>query len=163
MFPATVVALLNRKTYPTFKLYSSSSKLSNQLRYGVKLVSDDLEGLLLLVDSLSWMEVYFSGIPISNCSIIRDTLDEAVSSCADPLSYDPSALKFTVSLLCRHPDHMTDLNIQPHPAKLIYSKYVQCTIMRQLEPIQLDTEKEGHWFTGYKGMLFSTYISYLLF
>ena len=118
----------------------------------MKLLSNDLNGLILLVDSLSWMEVYFTGIPSSNCSVIRQTLDEAVSSCANPLSYEPSALKFTVSLLCRHPDHMTDLSIQPHPANLIYSKYVQCTVMRDLEPIPLDTEKEGHWFTGYKGM-----------
>ena len=115
MFPATVVALLNRKTPPTFRLDGASPKFSNQLRYGVKLVSDELGGSLLLVDSLSWIEVYFTGIPINNCSIICRTLDEAVSSCADPLSYDPSALKFTVSLLCRHPDHMTDLNTQPHP------------------------------------------------
>ena len=80
-------------------------------------------------------------------------MDEAVSSCANPLSYKPSALKFTVSLLCRHPDHMTDLSIQPHPAKLIHSKYVHCTLMKELEPLPLDTEKEGHWFTGHKGML----------
>ena len=125
-------------------------------------MSDELGGSLLLVDSLSWMEVYFTGIAISNCSIIHHTLDEAVSSCADPLSYEPSALKFTASLLCRHPDHMTDLNIQPHPAKLIHSKYVQCTLMTELEPIPLDTEKEGHWFTRYKGTLFSTFVSYLL-
>ena len=119
----------------------------------MKLLSNDLEGLILLVDSLSWMEIYFTGIPSSNCSVIRHTMDEAVSSCANPLSYEPSALKFTVSLLCRHPDHMTDSSIKPHPAKLIYSKYVQCTLMRELEPIPLDTEKEGHWFTGYKGMI----------
>ena len=117
------------------------------------MISDELGGSLLLVDSLSWMEVYFTGIPSSNCRVIRHTMDEAVSSCANPLSYEPSALKFTVSLLCRHPDHMTDLSIKPHSAKLIYCKYVQCTLMRELEPIPLDAEKEGHWFTGYKGMI----------
>ena len=134
-------------------LDGSSPKFSNQLRYGVKLASDELGGSLLLVDSLSWMEVYFTGIPSSNCSVIRHTMDEAVSSCANPLSYKPSALKFAVSLLCRHPDHMTDLSIQPHPAKLIHSKYVHCTLMKELEPLPLDTEKEEHWFTGHKGML----------
>ena len=119
----------------------------------MKLSSDELGGSLLLVDSLLWMEVYFSGIPSNNCIIIAHTMDEAISSCAGILSYDPFALKFTVSLLCRHPDHMTDLNIQPHPAKLIHSKYVQCPLMTESEPIPLDIEKEGHWFTGYKGML----------
>ena len=116
-------------------------------------MSEELGGSLLLVDYLSWMEIYFTGIPSNNCNIVRHTLDEAVSSCAGPLSYDPSALTFTVSLLCRHPDHMTELNLQPHPAKLICSEYVQCTLMRELEPIPLDTEKEGHWFVGYKGMM----------
>ena len=38
--------------------------------------------------------------------------------------------------------------------------FVQCTLMTKLEPIKLDTEKEGYWFTGYKDMLFSTFISY---
>ena len=150
---ATVVALLNRKTPPTFNLDGSSHKFSKQLRYGVKLVSDELGGSLLLVDSLYWVEVYFTGILSTNCSAIHCAINEAVSSCADPLWYEPSALKFTVSLLCRHPDHITDLKIQPHPAKLIHSGFVQCTLMTELEPIPLDTEKEGHWFTGYKGML----------
>ena len=48
---------------------------------------------------------------------------------------------------------MTDLNLQPHPAKLIHSEYIQCTLMTELEPIPLDTEKEAHWFNEHKGML----------
>ena len=55
-------------------------------------------------------------------------MDKWVSSCVDLLSYEPSVLKFTFSLLCTHNDPKTNLNMQPHSAKLINSEYIQCTI-----------------------------------
>ena len=58
-------------------------------------MSDKLGGSLLLVDSLSWMGVYFTGIPSNNCNIIRHAMNEAVSSCTGPLSYNPSALIYS--------------------------------------------------------------------
>ena len=149
--------MLNRKNSPFFKLDVSSPKFSTQLRYSVKLYCEELGGSVLLVDSLTWIEVYFTGLPTNNCRSLNYIIEEAVSSCAEPLLYEPTALRFTVGILCRHPDHVNDSSITPHPAKLIPPptfQHVQCTLMCELKPVPLDAEMEAPWFPDQKGMIY---------
>lgn len=134
----------------------SSKNFDHQRRYGVKLTSislDDLHGSVLLVDSLCWIEVYFTGDP-NKCSVIFDIIEEAITSCAEPLCYEPSALKFTVAFLCRHADHGS---IPSHPAELYpRTRKVKCTLENESELIPLDPEKrrEAPWIKRYEGMLY---------
>ena len=131
----------------------SSKNFDHQRRYGVKLTSrlpDDVHGSVLLVDSLCWIEVYFTGDP-NKCSVIFDIVEEAVMSCAGPLYYEPSALKFTVAFLCRRAHHE---GVQPHPAELHPRiRKVKCTLENESELIPLDPEKEAPWIKRYEGML----------
>ena len=69
-------------------------------------MSDKLGRSLLLVDSLSWMEVYFTGISSNNCNVICHAMNEAVSSCAALLSYNLSALIYSYLELVYYVDIM---------------------------------------------------------
>ena len=163
-----MVALLNRKKSPIFKLDVSSNNFDHQRRYGVKLTStkspddvhgspDDVHGSVLLVDSLRWIEVYFTGDP-NKCSVIFDIVEEAVTSCAGPLYYEPSALKFTVAFLCRRADHES---VQPHPAELFpRTQKVKCALENESELLPLDPEREAPWIKRYEGMLYYWLLHY---
>ena len=74
MFPATVVALLNTKKPPFFTLECLTALFPCQLRYAVKLQSKKPPGSLLLVDTMLWMEVYWTGRD-AECSMLL-TLDD---------------------------------------------------------------------------------------
>ena len=69
LFPALVVQLLQREEKPIFTLPHSTKEDQleiDQLRNAIILSSESTSGAVLLVDSVDWMEVYFSG-PSSEC------------------------------------------------------------------------------------------------
>ena len=139
-----MVSLLNRKTAPLFTL-NVSPKFQNQLRYAVRLYSEDLEGVILLVDAFKWIEVCFTGVS-KMCPVLCDVIHEAILSCVEPLAYDSLALDYDLALLCRHPSHKVE-DVSPHPAIVKLTRtYATCTISKECQ-FDLDTNRELHWFT----------------
>ena len=73
IFPALIVNLLHHEGPQTFSLPASSHQ---HYRNVIKLCTD--AGDVLLVDSIYWLEVYYSG-PSSKCFGIREVVHEGIS------------------------------------------------------------------------------------
>lgn len=85
-----------------------------QLRYAVQLIWQK-EGVLL-IDSIDWIVVYYNGLINQHCVPLCKLIQNAISSCANLLSYEPSALKCTPTVPCQH-EHT--LPLMPfHPTEL---------------------------------------------
>ena len=149
MFPAAVVALLNRKEPPFFTLECLTAQFPCQLRFAVKLRSKKPPGSLLLVDTMLWMEIYWTG-RASECSMLRSVIMAAVFSCAKPLVYHPSALKSNPAILCNQKHHRQRDMPSIHLALVDVSSdnvtVASCTI-QDLEPIELKKRYQS-WFVG---------------
>ena len=157
MFPTLVVSLLNRQKPPLFKLDDRCT----QLRYSVGLCFDG--GSLLLVDSFTWMEVYYTGnvvminiiithtyvgiLPEKYCTVIRKVLDEAISICAELLSYEPESIQYIPAVLCRQ-KHSDDVKV--HTVDIKNYLFGVCTIDNTMPPWKVENEKELCWFSGNK-------------
>ena len=160
MFPAAVVAILNRKEAPLFTLACLDAQFPRQLRYAVKLRSENPAGSLLLVDTILWMEVYWTG-RYSECSILQSVVTTAIASCAEPLAYHPSALKCHRAILC-NAMHRRQKDLSPvHPARVTVGNdnviIASCT-EQCLAPYEL-TERCLCWMKGLgKVLLFNCVI-----
>ena len=87
LFTALVVNLLSRKSSPQFKLESSSSG-NLQYRNAIQLSCTGLEGAVLLVDAIYWLEVYYSGSG-EKCCIIRKSIKEGIDAVVKKFQYKP--------------------------------------------------------------------------
>ena len=148
MFPATVVAILNRKRSPLFTLDCLDPQFPSQLRYAVRLRSEDPAGTLLLVDTMLWMEVYWTGLP-NKCSILQDIVSTAIASCAEPLAYHPSALEYHPAILC-NARHHRQKDLSPiHPARVTVESdkviIASCTEQKSLPPFELTERSHLCW------------------
>ena len=147
MFPAVVVGLLNRKLPPCFTLEFLTAQFPCQLRYAVKLHST--LGSLLLVDTMLWMEVYWTGRD-AECSMLRSVVMAAIASCAEPLVYHASALKCYPAILCNQEHHYQPNILSMHLALVDVGSdnviVASCTV-QDLEPIQL-SQKYYKWMVG---------------
>ena len=154
MFPAAVVAILNRKEAPLFTLACLDAQFPRQLRYAVKLRSENPAGSLLLVDTILWMEVYWTGRH-NECSILESVVTTAISSCAEPLAYHPSALKCQHAILC-NAKHRHQKDLSPvHPARVTVGNYkASCTEQNTLTPFDL-TERSLCWMKKLGKVLYS--------
>ena len=149
MFPAAVVALLNRKEPPFFTLECLTAQFPCQLRFAVKLQSKKPPGSLLLVDTMLWMEVYWTGRD-AECSMLRSVVIAAIATCAEPLVYHPSALKCYPAILCnqkhyRQPD-MPSIHLALVDVSSDNVTIASCTV-QDLEPIEL-TKRHQCWMMG---------------
>ena len=153
--------MLNRKESPFFTLECLNPQFPCQLRFAVKLQSSNPRGSLLLVDTMLWMEIYWTGDP-AECSTLRSLVTAAIDSCAEPLAYHPSALKCDPGNLCNL-KHQPQQDMPPvHVALVTVNKRkevkVSCTI-QDLPPVELN--KMFHpWMEGF-GELF--YFLYYIF
>ena len=93
LFPALVVQLLQRETNPCFKIPSQSYQ-EQQLRHAIILSSDSTGGGILLVDSVDWLEVYFTG-QRSNCPQIYHAILEGISEIVTKFEYQ-SKIRFPI-------------------------------------------------------------------
>ena len=147
MFPAVVVAMLDRKHKPYFFLDSRSRSFPRQLRYGIKLYSDDLLGSVLLVDCFYWIEVYFTGLP-ENCPILRQVMKEAISSCAELLDYDVKAVEIEVTLPCLEKHKVDDDKIHGVVIKYNHGRYIgQCPVESEIT-FEVTEKRQLCWFKG---------------
>ena len=116
IFPALVVQLLQRKKSPTFQLFKPShaqSSSQHQFRNAIRLTCrfSSVTGSLLLVDSIYWMEVYYSG-QCSGCSAICHAVLEAIRNVVDKFHYQPKLQNPQQGFLC----HICDPpSSTPHP------------------------------------------------
>ena len=149
MFPAVVVALLNRKLPPYFTLECLTAQFPCQLRFAVKLQSRKPLGSLLLVDTMLWMEVYWTGRD-AECSMLRSVVMAAIASCAEPLVYHASALKCSPAILCNQKHHCQPDMPSIHLALVDFGSdnviVASCTV-QDLEPIQL-SQRYYKWMVG---------------
>ena len=149
MFPAAVVALLNRKEPPFFQLECLTAQFPCQLRFAVKLQSKKPPGSLLLVDTMLWMEVYWTG-RAAECSMLRSVVMAAIASCAEPLVYHPSALKCCPAILCNQTHHyqadMPSIHLAVADVGSDNVAVASCTV-QDLEPVEL-TKRYQCWMDG---------------
>ena len=150
MFPAVVVALLSRKETPLFSLDSRSPTFPRQLRYAVKLYSEDLLGSMLLVDTFNWIEVYYTGLT-ENCPVILEIIKIAVSSCAKILAYDNLVLNCMVTVPCQLKHRFKETNPKMHPVTISFMKtppIIGCSIETELPLVPLTNCRQSCWFTS---------------
>ena len=90
VFPALIVNLITRKMSPSFDLYRpfDSNKESWQYRNAIRLMCLELEGAILLVDAIYWLEIYYSGRS-RNCSSIRCAILEGIDAVVKKFQYKP--------------------------------------------------------------------------
>ena len=81
LFPALVVQLMQRENGQEFTLSEKQ-----QLRNAIYLDCPPMGGAILLVDSIDWIEVYYSG-ENSKCSQIRRTIVDGISSVVNTFGY----------------------------------------------------------------------------
>lgn len=150
MFPAVVVALLNRKESPLFSLDSRSPTFPRQLRYAVKLYSEDLVGSIFLFDTFNWIEVYYTGLT-ENCPVLHEIIKIAVSSCAKILAYDNLALDCMVTVPCQLKHRFKETNLKMHPVTISLKKtppIIGCSIETELPSVPLTNCRQSCWFTS---------------
>lgn len=142
-----MLSLLGRKVSPKFEL-SSGFK---QRRFAIQLFSEDLVGAVLLVEEFSWIEVYYTGLPMKYCHRVLQVVKESISSCAELLSYDPAALDCVSTLLC-HKTHTIDEGTESHPVILKSvidgGMVVNCSVERQIPAWTLTNPKQYCWFNA---------------
>ena len=111
LFPALVVQLLQRVADLQFKL--SKSKRQQQLRNAISLSCPSIGAAILLVDSIDWMEVYYSG-DSSKCPQIRHALLDGVSTVIDKFGYKPALRNPREGFLCQADEECK--SVPPHPS-----------------------------------------------
>ena len=154
------MALLNRKEPPYFTLECLTSQFPCQLRFAVKLQSLELCGSLLLVDTMQWMEIYWTGDP-AECSILYSLVTAAINSCAEPLAYHSSALKCTPGALCNQKHRAQQDMPSVHVALVSVNKRKKikmCCTLQDLPPVALSKEFQP-WMEGF-GQLFYFLVNY---
>ena len=127
-------------------MLDTSPTFNYQLRHAVRLYSKDLAGVLLLIDAVKWIEVYFTGNPCS-CHIVRDVIKYAITACAQPLSYNEAALDFDIALLCRHDQCKCSDGSPQHPAivDLPQDGRALCCVNKELT-FDLELIRELSWY-----------------
>ena len=88
ILPALVINLLRRQQSPKFDLKLLQCNAMAQYRNAICLDCISPVGAVLLVDSIYWLEIYFSGHP-TRCSDIRSTIYEGIDKVVKKFHYTP--------------------------------------------------------------------------
>ena len=106
LFPALVVQLLQRKSCksPEFILYKNNGieNVQCQFRNAIQLECTSITGIVLLVDSINWMEVHYT-CKIRHCNKIRQAIDEGIRAVQKEFGYQD---KFRHGFVCRQGAYM---------------------------------------------------------
>ena len=145
-----MVAIVSRRDKPQFFIDSRSPTFPRQLRYAVLLYSEDLFGSVLLVDRFYWLEVYYNGLN-ENCFKLRKIICEAISTCADILSYNKDAIIAQVTVPCQQEHILRVHDNKVHPVVLSMDKnppIIRCSIEKELPTLRLTDERQTCWLIG---------------
>ena len=93
LFTALIVSLLKRSASPQFHLHQPSKleeipKESMQYRNAIQLLCIGPGGGVLLVDSIYWLEIYYTGRP-TKCSVLREAILECIDDVVKKFQYKP--------------------------------------------------------------------------
>ena len=93
LFPALIVKLLScvHEFSPTFKLLTTDSG-NQQYRNAIHLVCTNLGGVVLLIDAIYWIELFYSGRQ-TTCYHIRQVVKEGIDAVVDKFHYMRSLKK----------------------------------------------------------------------
>ena len=90
------------------------------------------------------------------CTVIRKVLDEAISICAELLSYEPQSIQYIPAVLCRQ-KHSKEVKVHTVDIKNEFNcLFGQCTIDHTMRHWKVEDGKELCWFPGNYNI---TYIS----
>ena len=148
MFPAVVVALVDKTENPQFDIGSCSRAFPRQLRYAILLYSEDLFGFVLLVDQFYWIEIYYNGVT-KNCFKLRQVICEVISACANILAFDEGALKAEVTVPCNQKHIESGYKLHPVITSCDNDPpLLRCSIEKQLPILELTDERQTCWLIG---------------
>ena len=85
VFPALVVNLLHCQGFPRFHLPQSEAT-NGHLRYRNAITLSVDAGYILLVDSIYWMEIYYSG-PSNRCFAVRTAIHVGINTIIGSFHY----------------------------------------------------------------------------
>ena len=93
LFTALIVSLLKQSASPQFHLHQPSEleeipKESMQYRNAIQLLCIGLGGGVLLVDSIYWLEIYYTGCP-TRCSDVKESILECIDDVVKKFQYKP--------------------------------------------------------------------------
>ena len=93
LFPALIVSLLKRHASPQFDLHQPSQldelpEESMQFRNAIQLSCIGPGGSVLLVDSIYWLEIYYTGLSIK-CSSLKQAVLECIGDVIMKFQYKP--------------------------------------------------------------------------
>ena len=90
---------------------------------------------------------YVKGIA-ERCTLIRKVLDEALSTCAELLSYEPESIQYIPAVLCRQ-RHSEKVKVHTIDIKNESNfLFGQCTIDHTMPRWKVEDEKELCWFSS---------------
>lgn len=150
MFPTLIVSLINRPKKPCFSIDSRSPLFPKQLRYAIKLYSEDLFGSVILVDDYKFIEVYFTGNP-KDCYHLRKVILEALSTSAKASSYNEEKLEISATTYCHRKHRREETDKTPHLIKISYKRSppeIRCSIETDLPSIELLNDRQSCWLIG---------------
>ena len=104
LFPALIVSLLKRHASPQFNLHQPSQfdelpVESMQFRNAIQLSCIGPGGGVLLVDSIYWLEIYYTGRS-TKCSVLRKAFLECIGDVVTKFQYKPILSLPQESFLC---------------------------------------------------------------
>ena len=93
LFTALIVSLLKRSASPQFHLHQPSEleeipKESMQYRNAIQLLCIGPGGGVLLVDSIYWLEIYYTGRP-TRCSDVKESILQCIDDVVKKFQYKP--------------------------------------------------------------------------
>lgn len=157
MFPTIIIALLQRRVGPLFKLQQNKGGVAAfQFRNAVSFECTTLGGKMMVVDATSRLEVLYSGTR-EVCSHIHNAMLEAVRAACKTLSYDSQKVTFKAAFACpyrpRHyftPHHECEAVILPSG-----SVQLTCSVDPKFSNTTTQLFKSGpdkiaEWFTHFR-------------
>ena len=92
--------------------------------------------------------MYFITGILEKCTVIRKVLDEAISICAELLSYEPESIQYIPAVLCRQ-KHSKKVKVHTVDIKNEFNRFNgYCTIDHTMPPWKVENGKELCWFSG---------------
>ena len=142
ILPALIVNLLRRQQPPKFVLKPSYAMA--QYRNAICLECIGPGGAILLVDTIYWLEIYYSGHP-TRCSDIRSTIYEGIEQVVEKFHYKPilsEPQEYFYCIMHKTTDHLC----RPDDEK---ENLVCCK--DRVSIIQLDESRQQPWFQEITG------------
>ena len=149
LFPALIVSLLKRHATPQFDLHQPSQldelpEDSMQFRNAIQLSCIGPGGSVLIVDSIYWLEIYYTGRSVK-CSALRQAVLECIGDVVTKFQYKPVLSipqeRFLCSICPLVPNHLC----RPDEDKEIITCCRDARLTADIDPLrQLPWIQDGY-------------------